>query len=278
MILVTGAAGQLGVAFQRRLDESVLFLDRSQLDLAVPGAATEVIRGFQPSVVINCAAYTAVDRAESEESLATAINGAAVGEIAAACAGVGARFVTYSTDYVFDGTKPNPYVESDPTAPINAYGRSKLIGENRAIDANPESLIVRTSWVMSGTHRSFAAVMLDLIAEGDVTVVDDQRGRPTLVNDLVTATLETIDAGVTGILHLTNGGVTTWYELARTIASIADLDPDRVKPCPSADYPTAAARPLNSVLDSERLGEWGVSALPNFRAALEEAVRELQLA
>ncbi len=278
MILVTGATGQLGTAFRRRLDESARFLDRSELDLAVAGAAAEVIHGLQPSVVINCAAYTAVDRAESEESLATAINGAAVGEMARACAAVGARFVTYSTDYVFDGTKSTAYVESDTTAPINAYGRSKLIGEGLAMDANAASLVVRTSWVMSGTHRNFAAVMLELIAEGDVTVVDDQRGRPTLVNDLVTATLECIDAGVTGVLHLANGGVTTWYELARTIASIADLDPGRVKPCPSADYATAAARPLNSVLDSERLDEWGVSPLPDFRAELEEAVSELQSA
>jgi len=271
VILVTGATGQLGTAFRRRLDESARFLDRSELDLAVAGAATEVIHGLQPSVVINCAAYTAVDRAESEESLATAINGAAVGEMAAACAAVRARFVTYSTDYVFDGTKSIPYVESDATAPINAYGRSKLIGEALAMDANAESLVVRTSWVMSGTHRNFAAVMLDLIAKGDVSVVNDQRGRPTLVNDLVIATLECVDAGM-------NGGVTTWYELARTIASIADLDPDRVKPCPSADYPTDAARPSNSVLDSERLDESGVSPLPDFHVALEEAVSELQSA
>jgi len=278
VILVTGVAGQLGTAFRTKLEGSARFLNRSQLDLEVPGEARDAIRALRPSVVINCAAYTAVDRAEGDEPLATVINGAAVGEMAAASSEVGARFVTYSTDYVFDGTKSNPYVESDPTAPINAYGRSKLVGERLALDENPESLVIRTSWVMSGTHRNFASVMLALIAKGNVDVVDDQRGHPTLVSDLVTATLDSIDAGATGVLHLANGGVTTWYELARTIASIAGLDPGRVSPVPSAEYPTAAARPRNSVLDSENLREWGVAPLPDFLVTLEEAVSQLQSA
>jgi dTDP-4-dehydrorhamnose reductase len=278
MILVTGAGGQLGTAFRRSLGEHGYFVDRSQLDLSVPGASSEVIRTLRPSVVINCAAYTAVDEAEASEPLATLINGAAVGEMAEACASIGARFVTYSTDYVFDGTKTGPYLESDPTAPINAYGRSKLAGETLARQANDDSLIVRTSWVMSGTHRSFAAVMLDLIAKGDVSVIDDQRGHPTLVNDLVAATLDGIDVGASGVVHLTNKGAITWYELARTVASFGGLDPERVKPCSSAEYETAAARPLNSVLDSERLDELGIPPLPDFRPALEEAVAELQSA
>lgn len=278
MILVTGVTGQLGTAFRRSLGERAYFVDRSQLDLSVPGAASELIRGLQPSVVINSAAYTAVDDAEANEPLATVINGTTVGEMAEACNTVGARFVTFSTDYVFDGTKTTPYLESDTTRPINAYGRSKLAGEILALEANAESLIVRTSWVMSGTHRSFAAVMLDLIAKGEVSVIDDQRGHPTLVNDLVAATLEGIDVGASGVVHLANEGVITWYELARTIASFGGLDPERVNPCSSAEYETAAARPLNSVLDSERLDELGIPPLPDFRPALEEAVAELQSA
>jgi dTDP-4-dehydrorhamnose reductase len=198
--------------------------------------------------------------------------------MAEACAAIGARFVTYSTDYVFDGTKSGPYVESDIPAPINAYGRSKLAGETLARAANSEALIVRTSWVMSGTHRNFAAVMLDLIAKGDVNVINDQMGRPTLVNDLVVATLQAIDAGASGVVHLANEGATSWYELARTIASFADLDPERVKPCSSADYQTAAIRPHNSVLASERLSDLGLSSMPDFREALQEAVTELQSA
>jgi len=278
MILVTGTTGQLGTAFRRRLGDRAHYLDRSQLDLSVPGTASEMIRELQPSVVINCAAYTAVDRAEIDESLATAVNGAAVGEMAGACAGIDAKFVSYSTDYVFDGSKATPYLESDVTAPINAYGRSKGVGEVLALQANTDSLIVRTSWVMSGTHRNFAAVMLELIAKDDVSVIDDQFGHPTFVNDLVVATMESIDSGASGVLHLANQGVTTWYELARSIALMGGLDPERVKPCSSAEYETAAARPLNSVLDSERLGALGIAHLPDFHEALEEAVAELQSA
>ena len=275
MILITGASGQLGTAYRRNLGDSARFLDRSQLDVS-GGMVDSTIRRLKPSVVINCAAYTAVDRAEAEETLASAVNGAAVGTMAKACAEVGARFVTYSTDYVFDGTKSSAYVESDTTAPINAYGRSKRLGERLALEANVESLVVRTSWLMSGTHRNFAAVMLDLILKGEVTVVADQRGRPTLAADLVTGTLNALEAGATGVLHMANSGATTWYELAQTVASMAGLDPGRVLPCSSEEYPTAAARPLNSVLDSERLDEWGLSPLPDFHVALEDAVHEIQ--
>lgn len=278
MILVIGAAGQLGTAFRSRLEHSGTYLDRSMLDLAEPGAAEDAIVSLRPSVVINCAAYTAVDLAEEQEALATAINATAVGEMASASSKVNARFVTYSTDYVFDGTNPNPYVESDPTAAINAYGRSKLAGEHLALRANPESLVIRTSWVISGTHRNFASVMLDLIGNGVVDVVDDQRGRPTLVADLVAATLDSVEVGAKGVLHLANDGVTSWYELARTIASLAGLEPDLVHPVSSSNFPTAAARPRNSVLNSERLKGLGVAPLPDFHSALEEAVSQLQLA
>ncbi|MCL1593696.1 MAG: dTDP-4-dehydrorhamnose reductase [Actinomycetia bacterium] len=275
MILVTGASGQLGTAFRKRLGDRAEYLDRSLLDLSEPDAAGTTVRALRPDTVINCAAYTAVDRAQDEEDIALAVNATAVGEMAAACHDIGARFVTYSTDYVFDGTKPGSYVESDPTTPINAYGRTKLEGEQMALAVNADSLVIRTSWVMSGTHRNFAAVMLELIAKGDVTVVADQHGRPTLVDDLVVGTMRALDAGVTGILHMANAGTTSWYELARTIADIAGLDPHRVAPCTTADYPTKAARPLNSVLDSERIAALGLAPLPDFHGALEAAVHEL---
>lgn len=235
-----------------------------------------MIRKLKPDAVINCAAYTAVDRAEEEEDTAFAVNATAVGAMAAACREVDARLVTYSTDYVFDGTKPAPYVESDATAPINAYGRTKLAGEQLALSENIDALVIRTSWVMSGTHRNFAAVMLDLIAKGDVSVVADQHGRPTLVDDLVVGTLDALDVGASGIVHMANSGPTTWYELARTIATMGGLDPERVQPCTTADFPTEAARPLNSVLDSDRIGSFGLSPLPDFHGALERAVYELQ--
>jgi len=272
VILVTGVSGQLGTAFRDKLGTSAEYLDRSMIDLSERGRAAAAIRAREPSLVINCAAYTAVDRAEDEEGLATVVNGSAVMEMAR---DVGSRFVTFSTDYVFDGTKPTPYLESDTPEPINAYGRSKLVGERSALEALDEALVIRTSWVMSGTHRNFAAVMLDLIAKGAVSVVADQRGRPTMVSDLVVGTLDAVDAGASGILHLTNEGSTTWYDLARTVAEMSGLDPDRVAPCSTAEYPTPARRPKNSVLDSERLSALGISPLPDYHNALEEAVHAL---
>lgn len=276
MILVIGASGQLGTAFHRRLGDEARYLDHSALDLANVAAVATTIRGFRPSAVINCAAFTDVDRAEAEEGLAFAVNATAVGAMAAVCADIGARFVTYSTDYVFDGAKYGGYVESDDPVPINAYGRTKLAGEQLALVANPESLVVRTSWIISGTHRNFASVMIDLVAKGDVTVVADQHGRPTLVNDLVPATLDALDANVSGVVHMTNAGATTWYELARTIAVFAGLDPEHLVPCATIDYPTDAVRPLNSVLASERITMLGLTPLPDYHDALEVAVRELQ--
>jgi dTDP-4-dehydrorhamnose reductase len=274
VILVTGAFGQLGSAFRRRLGQKARFVGRSELDLAAAGVRS-TIRSLNPSLVINCAAYTAVDRAEDDQSLAELVNGSAVGDMAAGCDDVGARFVTYSTDYVFDGTKSGPYVESDPTSPINAYGRSKQIGEALAHSANERSLVVRTSWVLSGTHKNFASVMIDLLAKGPVTVVADQYGHPTLVNDLVEGTLQAVEGDVTGVFHMANAGVTSWYELARTIAELSGKDPDLVSPCSTDEYPTRAARPLNSVLDSERVGELGVLPLPDFHDSLAVAVREI---
>jgi dTDP-4-dehydrorhamnose reductase len=276
LILVIGALGQLGTAFQKRLGGDARYVDLPDLDLTDVGAVSAAIRELKPAAVLNCAAYTAVDQAEAHEETAYAINASAVGEMARTCNDIGARFVTYSTDYVFDGTKSGAYIESDPTAPINAYGRTKLAGERLALEANSDSLVVRTSWLMSGTHRNFASIMLDLIAKQDVTVVADQHGRPTLVNDLVDGTLKALDAGASGILHMANTGETTWYELARTVASIAGLDPGRVSPCTTAEYPTEAARPENSVLDSERLKTLGLSPLPDFHGSLERAVVELR--
>lgn len=277
MILITGPSGQLGSAFRRRLGDTARFVGRSELDLAALDVKS-TIRGLNPSLVINCAAYTAVDRAEDDQSLAERVNGSAVGEMASACDDIGARFVTYSTDYVFDGTKPGPYVESDPTSPINAYGRSKQLGEALAVTANGRALVIRTSWVLSGTHKNFASVMIDLLAKGPVTVVADQHGRPTLVDDLVEATLQAVETEATGVVHMANVGVTTWYELARTIAELSGKDPGLVSPCSTDEYPTRARRPLNSVLDSERIDGLGVRPLPDFHDSLAVAVREIAAA
>lgn len=271
MIVVTGADGQLGTAFGKVLSNDDAFLTRAELDLADLGSIRPTLSTLQPSIVINCAAYTAVDAAEDEEDLASTVNGHAVRELATYCREARARFVTFSTDYVFDGSKEGGYVESDVPNPINAYGRSKLLGEQLAHEADPDALIVRTSWLLSGTHRNFASTMLRLVAEGDVSVVNDQFGRPTLVDDLAPATLEAMDAGLTGILHLANVGATSWFDLARQVADIAGLDSGRVHPCTTGEYPTLAPRPANSVLDSERLSD----PMPPYEPSLTSAVRSL---
>ena len=271
MIVVTGAAGQLGTAFQTILPDDCVFLSRADLDLTNRDSMTPTIAAIKPTAVINCAAYTDVDRAETDEETANVVNGYAVGELAGVCRDIGARFVTFSTDYVFDGTKDGGYVESDAPSPINAYGRSKLLGERLAMEANPGSLIVRTSWLLSGTHPNFASTMIRLISEGDVTVVNDQSGRPTLVNDLAPKTMEVMADGLSGILHLANDGITTWYELAIEIADLAGLDRRHVHACPAAEYSTSARRPTNSVLDSERMRR----CLPPYGPALSAVVRSL---
>ena len=275
MIVVTGADGQLGTAFHKRLPGETRFLTISDLDLSRTATIRPVITDLRPSTVINCAAYTAVDRAEEDEELARAINATAVGELAAATADIGARLVTFSTDYVFDGAKDGAYVEDDEPNPINAYGRTKLEGEHAAVAANPDALIVRTSWLLSGTHPNFASTMLRLIGEGEVKVVDDQRGHPTFVDDLAAATMAAIEADASGVLHLTNTGTTTWYGLAREIAGVAGLDVDRVQPTTTVEFPLPARRPANSVLDSIRLGELGLDPLPDYADSLRTAVHQL---
>ena len=248
--------------------------DRSEIDLSQPGLLHGAMASIAPSSIVNCAAYTAVDRAEAEEALATTVNGEAVGVLASYAAEAGVPFVTFSTDYVFDGTAIEPYVEETPVMPINAYGRSKRAGEVAALDANPEALVVRTSWLISGTHGNFVATMLRLAAERSVDVVDDQVGLPTIASDLVVGTLQAMRMGVHGILHLANEGPTTWYGLARHAVTLVGIDPRRVRPCSTADFPTDARRPTYSVLGSSRAGPCGLEPLPTWRDSLPAVVAE----
>ncbi|MGH8874815.1 MAG: dTDP-4-dehydrorhamnose reductase [Acidimicrobiia bacterium] len=271
MIAITGSTGQLGTAFRRLLPEAA-HLTRRHLDLGDPGSVGEALAGHRPELVINCAAYTAVDRAEDEEEAATVVNGEAVGAMAEWCASHHSKLVTFSTDYVFDGSGNRPYLESDPTDPINAYGRSKRLGEELVLAAHPDALVVRTSWVISGTHPNFVATMLRLAPERVLTVVDDQRGCPTVAADLAAATLRALEVGASGLLHLTNQGPTTWLGLARAALELAGIDPERVQPCATADYPTKARRPAYSVLGSERLEVLGIEPLPPWKATLPHLV------
>lgn len=275
MIIVTGATGQLGTAFRRILGDRATYPTHAELDLTNVELLRQRVATLRPSLLINCAAYTAVDRAESEPEVAQAINATAVGVLAETMASTRGRFVTFSTDYVFDGTADRAYVESDLTHPINTYGATKHAGEIAALSAYPESLVIRTSWLLSGSHRNFAASMIQLARQGDVSVVDDQRGHPTIADDLAQSTLRALDAEAGGILHLANSGVTSWHDLAREILEYAGLDPNRIHACSTADYFTPAKRPTNSVIDSERLGKLDLEGLPHYGQGLRRAVEEI---
>lgn len=272
--VVTGASGQLGTAFRSLLPDAT-FLTRAELDLADRCGMREPLSVLEPDVVVNCAAYTAVDAAESDEDTATRVNGSAVAEMAEYCAAVGARFVTFSTDYVFSGDRDPVlgWVESDETDPVNAYGRSKLVGELAALST--DALVIRTSWVVSGTHPNFIATMVRLAADRELSVVNDQHGCPTIAADLAQATVAALDAGATGLLHRANEGPTTWFEFAREAVRLAGLDVERISPCTTADYPTPAPRPANSILLSERRDGLGLNPLPDWRASLPGVVEAL---
>jgi dTDP-4-dehydrorhamnose reductase len=272
VIAVLGASGQLGSAFVRLLADRCLPVTRDELDLADLGAIEPWVGTTKPSALINCAAYTAVDQAETDPDAARTLNALAVGKLAQAAVRHEAAFVTFSSDYVFDGQKDSGYVESDLPSPLSVYGRTKLEGERLALEAHPGALLVRTSWLLSTTHRCFLTTMLDLLAQGEVNVVDDQRGRPTFVEDLAAAVMKAVDEHASGILHLTNSGETTWFGLAREIATLAGLDPDLVKPISSADLNRAARRPANSVLNSERLDLIGLIPLPDYLATLSRSL------
>ncbi len=275
MTVVLGAGGQVGSAFRRLLGDGAIFLTRTELDLAHPERIAGVLAPLAPDVVVNCAAYTAVDRAEEEEDLATTINGVAVGVLAEWTAARAIPFVTYSTDYVFAGDATEPYLEGDAPDPVNAYGRSKRAGEELALRAHPRCLIVRTSWVVSGSHPNFIATILRRAREGSLRVVDDQYGCPTVAADLAAGTRQALAAGASGVLHLTNQGATTWHGLARAAVELAGLDPDLVTACPSSDFPTRAVRPSYSVLGSERLEPLGVEPLPAWERSLPGVVEEM---
>lgn len=274
MILLTGATGQVGTALAPLLAERdrVVAPGRADLDLDDPGSIRTRLDDLGPTVIVNAGAWTAVDAAEDAEDAATRANGASVGEMAAWAADHDAWLVTLSTDYVFDGSGDEPLLEDHPTDPVNAYGRSKLVGEEAAVAAG-SALVVRTSWVVSGTHDNFVATMLSLLDRGiDPKVVDDQVGCPTVAADLARALVPLLDERPTGLLHLTNDGATTWFGLAREAAGLAGHEPDRLTPCTTAEFPTPAARPAWSVLGSHRREELGVARLRPWEDALIDVV------
>jgi len=266
-ILITGVAGMLGSDASdaaRRAGHEVTGLDRHALDITDAAAAERAVAQAAPDVVINCAAWTDVDKAESAEDAATRVNGEGAGNVARAAAAAGAWTIHLSTDYVFDGRKREPYVESDPVAPQSAYGRSKLRGELAVADqARARHTIVRSSWLY-GPGRCFPATILAAArARDELTVVDDQVGCPTLTGDLAAALVELAHAPTPGVLHVAAAGQCSWFEFAREIVARAGLSCE-VNPGSTADLGRPAPRPEYSVLRTER----GAPELPDWRDGL----------
>ena len=232
----------------------------------------KVLAALAPGILVNCSAYTAVDRAEAEPDEACAVNALAVGGMAEVAAEIGAAFVTFSTDYVFDGAKATPYLESDEPSPLNVYGASKLEGERVAFDAHPGPLVIRTSWLLSATHPNFVASILARVRRGPVQVVDDQFGRPTIADDLAAGSMAAVAAGATGVLHLTNTPTVSWFDLAREVVRLAGLDPGLVESRSTEAGVDRASRPMNSTLGSERRERIGIDPLPPFAASLPAIV------
>ncbi len=264
-VLVTGAEGQVGRALMaaRQPGLQLCGMGRDTLDLLRPDQIRRCLDSERPGVVVNCAAYTAVDQAESDVSTAMAVNRGGVAKLAAALAERGTALIHLSTDYVFDGRKTDAYAESDATAPISVYGQSKLAGEEIIRKTLPQHIILRSSWVYGSDGQNFVRTMLRLAAERDeIRVVDDQMGCPTAAShiaEIICAIAIEIEHGIEGrwgLYHYRDDGAVTWYGFAQRIFAAAGSHLDRIPelvPIATEDYPTAATRPANSVLDCRRI-------------------------
>jgi dTDP-4-dehydrorhamnose reductase len=273
MIAVTGSTGQLGFELGRLLGPEACYLDRSLLDLSRPETFADILRELRPKYLINAGAYTAVDKAESERELALKVNRDAPGKLAQLAGELNFKLIHISTDYVFDGESSEPYSESDPKAPLNVYGESKLAGEELIQRLNPESLIVRTAWVYSSHGKNFVKTVLRLSKEvPEMKVVNDQNGSPTWARDLANALLQARD--LSGIYHYSNEGHCTWFELAQTIAHLQKLTM-KITPITSAEYPTPALRPRFSLLNKDKIKGSVDVKIPHWMESLELCLKEL---
>lgn len=281
-ILISGSSGQLGSELKELVPQypqfSFVFLDRNVLPLEDEGAMRKAFEQHHPDFFINCAAYTAVDKAESEQDLANKINGEAVGTLAAISKEFGTKLIHISTDYVFSGQASAPLKETDGVDPVNAYGASKLLGEKLAIQSNPESIIIRTSWVYSFYGKNFVKTMMQLMGEKEsIGVVNDQIGSPTYAADLAQAIMQIILSGKwqPGIYHFSNDGVISWFDFAEEIKSLINSS-CLVSPLDTAQFPTPAKRPGYSVMDKTKIQEtFGVQLKP-WKESLRTCVHRLQ--
>jgi dTDP-4-dehydrorhamnose reductase len=258
-ILVTGSNGQLGKELKKASlsfpQFDFIFLSREDLPIHHFELVRNYFKGYHPQYVINCAAYTAVDRAETEKGLAFQVNAEAVGVLAAVCKEYHARFIHISTDYVFDGTATTPYKEDSATNPQGVYGASKLEGEKQAVQLNPDSIIIRTSWVYSEYGKNFVKTMLKLMQEKEeINVVDDQVGSPTYAADLAEVIMQIISSQQwqPGIYHYSNDGVISWYSFAGAIKELSGST-CKINPIATSEFPTLAKRPAYSVLDKTKI-------------------------
>jgi dTDP-4-dehydrorhamnose reductase len=278
-VLVTGASGMLGTALLAQLASDpaapdVLPYGRDGLDLRYPDGVRDVVLREKPDVVVNCAAWTAVDDAETHEVDALAVNGSGVRALALACADAGASLIHISTDYVFDGTAHTPYAETAPTRPVSAYGRSKLAGERAVLGLLPETgYVVRTAWLYGSAGRDFVKTMISMeSARATVDVVDDQLGQPTWAADLAAQLLRLARADAPpGVYHGTSSGEATWYDLAREVFTLLGADPGRVRPTGGAAFARPAPRPAYSVLGHDRWALAGLAPIRHWRDALHAA-------
>ncbi len=288
-IFVAGNNGQVALSLQEAAEKTGVALacaGRPAFDLADPDGMQAAIEARKPSAIINAAAYTAVDAAESDEDTATAINSAGAGALAAITAESGIPFLHLSTDYVFEGAKDEPYDETDPVGPTGAYGRSKLAGERAVIAANPNAIILRTAWVYSPFGKNFLKTMLSLAGRDALSVVADQRGNPTYAPDIADALLSIVhqlggkepSEAQAGLYHMTGSGDTTWHGFAGAIfeeGARYGLNKPNLSAVTTADYPTPARRPANSRLNCAKLEQnFGIS-LPNWRESTSACVKRL---
>ncbi|MDE6198076.1 MAG: dTDP-4-dehydrorhamnose reductase [Muribaculaceae bacterium] len=277
-ILITGSAGQLGSELSALMQDDSAFCVTSaphrMLDVTSEASWRQVLQAVRPDIVVNCAAYTAVDRAESDADAATAVNATAPG-ILARTAPEGTRIIHISTDYVFDGAADRPYTEDDAPAPLSVYGRTKLLGERALLSERPDSMVIRTGWLYSAHNRNFLTTMLDLARQGRaLAVVDDQTGVPTAAPGLARAIAGICRAGIiAGTYHYSAAGQATWYGFAREIFSLAGLSP-QLTPTTTEAYGAPAPRPRYSVLDTSRIRAAYDIDLPTWQQELRTILQQ----
>ncbi|HEV2751910.1 MAG TPA: dTDP-4-dehydrorhamnose reductase [Gemmatimonadales bacterium] len=275
--LILGAGGMLGYDLVRSAPEGTELhpLTRHDLDITDRAALAARVSELRPNVILNAAAYTGVDRAETERNLCFRVNGEAVGELGRSAARTGARVVHFSTDYVFDGKASRPYQEDTPTKPVNAYGESKLAGEKALAETGADWLIVRTQWLFGVNGKSFPRTMWERAHAGlETRVVRDQTGRPTFSHDLAVAVWALIARGTRGVMHVANDGQSTWFDVAAHVFARAGR-PDLLSACSTADFPTPARRPTYSVLDTHLAEQLGGN-LPPWPQAVDRFLEDLR--